>query len=338
MKIYQKIIMTDFNIYFQTLFIQKIFKFQRSTMVTLISIHMVKLYDTNVSETVLTNDFLFSSNKFVNSKGLVTDYDLLLKNSNDYSKNSSNYDENLNYNLFGVLKIDANYPLQKIEDDYVHLLKPIASFRYSPNGNTDMSNKDVFLNYNSVFNLNRIGSNSQVEGGESLSLGLEYIKKNNLGLNQIDFKLANVLKADEDHNMPSKSKLNNKRSDFFGDLKFGINENLNLNYNFSYDKDLKYSNLDQFSFDFSVNNFYTNVSYYSEHNDLPDVESIKNTSKFEFNEENKFTCEISKDLNEKFTQYYDLIYTQETMYFFKCGFNKSFYNDGSLEPSSLCFY
>ena len=298
-----------------------------------------KLYDTNVSETVLTNDFLFSSNKFVNSKGLVTDYDLLLKNSNDYSKNSSNYDENLNYNLFGVLKIDANYPLQKIEDDYVHLLKPIASFRYSPNGNTDMSNKDVFLNYNSVFNLNRIGSNSQVEGGESLSLGLEYIKKNNLGLNKIDFKLANVLKADEDHNMPSKSKLNNKRSDFFGDLKFGINENLNLNYNFSYDKDLKYSNLDQFSFDFSVNNFYTNVSYYSEHNDLPDVESIKNTSKFEFNEENKLTFEISKDLNENFTQYYDLIYTHETdCISLNLSFNKSFYNDGSLEPSkSLSF-
>ena len=67
-----------------------------------------------------------------------------------------------------------------------------------------------------------------------LKPGLEYIK-NNLGLNQIDFKLANVLKADEDHNMPSKSKLNSKRSDFF-DLKFGINENLNLNYNFSYDK------------------------------------------------------------------------------------------------------
>ena len=139
--------------------------------------------------------------------------------------------------------------------------------------------------------------------------------------------------------MPSKSKLNNKRSDFFGDLKFGINENLNLNYNFSYDKDLKYSNLDQFSFDFSVNNFYTNVSYYSEHNDLPDVESIKNTSKFEFNEENKLTFEISKDLNENFTQYYDLIYTHETdCISLNLSFNKSFYNDGSLEPSkSLSF-
>ena len=298
-----------------------------------------KLYDTNVTETVLTNDFLFSSNEYINLRGVVTDYDLLLKNSNNYSKNSSNYNENLNYNLYGVIKIDVNYPLQKINDDYVHLLKPIASFRYSPNGNTDLSGKDVFLNYNSVFDLNRIGSSSQVEGGESLSLGLEYKKNNDLGANVIDFRIANVLKTDEDNNMPSKSKLNNKRSDFFGDLTFTVNENLNLNYNFSYDKDLKYSNLDQFSFDLNVNNFYTNISYYSEHNDLPDVENIKNISKFNFNEENKLTFEISKDLNENFTQYYDLIYTHETdCISFNLSFNKSFYNDGSLEPNkSLSF-
>ena len=292
-----------------------------------------KLYDTNVTETVLTNDFLFSSNENVNLRGIVTDYDLLLKNSNNYSKNSSNYNENLNYNLFGVIKIDVNYPLQKIEDDYVHLLKPIASFRYSPNSNTDLSGKDVFLNYNSVFDLNRIGSSSQVEGGESLSLGLEYKKNDDLGTNIIDFRIANVLKTDEDINMPSKSKLNNKRSDIFGDLTFAVNENLNLNYNFSYDKDLKYSNLDQFSFDFSVNNFYTNISYYSEHNDLPDVENVKNISKFKFNEENKLTFEISKDLKENFTQYYDLIYSHETdCISLNLSFNKSFYNDGSLEP------
>ena len=50
-----------------------------------------------------------------------------------------------------------------------------------------------------------------------------------------------------------------------------IYEKLGINYElFSYDKDLKYSNLDQFSFDLNVNNFYTNISYYSEHNDLPD--------------------------------------------------------------------
>ena len=101
---------------------------------------------------------------------------------------------------------------------------------------------------------------------------------------------------------------------------------------------MKYSNLDQFSLILIIIIFILTF-HIIEHNDLPDVESIKNTSKFEFNEENKLTFEISKDLNENFTQYYDLIYTHETdCISFNLSFNKSFYNDGSLEPSkSLSF-
>ena len=293
-----------------------------------------KLYDTNVKESVVTNDFLFSSNEFISSYGLVTDYDLLLKNSNNYSNNSSLFEDNFNYNLFGIIKVDTSLPLQKKIDDYTHYLKPILSFRYSPNGNNDLSSKDVVLNYNSVFDINRIGSSSQVEGGESVTLGLEFKRNKNLGSNVLDFNLANVIKSNEDYRMPTKSKLNEKRSDIFGNLVYTLNSNAKFNYFFSYDKDLEYSNLDQLGIDLNVNNFFTNISYYSEHNDLPDVESIKNTSEFKFDNENKLKFAISKDLNDNFTEYYDLIYSHETdcigLYF---NYNKSFYRDGSLEPS-----
>ena len=69
--------------------------------------------------------------------------------------------------------------MKKNFENYTNYLKPIASLRYSPNGNNDISSKDIFLNYDSVFNLNRIGTTYEVEGGESLSLGLEFLKKNN---------------------------------------------------------------------------------------------------------------------------------------------------------------
>ena len=82
------------------------------------------------------------------------------------------------------------------------------SFRYSPNGNTDLSAKDIILNYDSAFDLNRIGTNYQVEGGESLSLGLEYKKTDYLGNNILDFRFANVLKPTENIKLPRKSKLN----------------------------------------------------------------------------------------------------------------------------------
>ena len=49
--------------------------------------------------------------------------------------------------------------------------------------------------------------------------------------------------------------------------------------------------------------------------------------------------EITKDLKEDFTQYYDLIYTYKTdCISINLNYNKSFYRDGNLEPNkSLSF-
>ena len=298
-----------------------------------------KHYDTNKTEALLTNDFLFSSNEFINSLGLSTNYQLLLKNSNDYIDNSTESGEKTNYNLFSTIKLDTSFPLQKRMENYTHYIKPIMSFRYSPNGNNDLSNKDIMLNYNNVFNLNRINTSSEVEGGEALSLGLEFKRKNNEGLNILDFKIANVLKAKEDHKLPTKSKLNKTRSDIFGSLNYRVNNNLQFGYDYSYNRDLKYSNLDQINMDLSVNNFISNFSFYSEDNDLGDKKNIKNTSKVNLNDENNIKFEISKDLNDDFTQYYDLVYLYQTdCISFNIKYNKSFYRDGNLEPSkSLSF-
>ena len=125
-----------------------------------------KLYNTNVTETVITNDFLFSSDEFVNSKGITSNYNLFLKNPSSYAKNSANFQENENYDLYGTIKFDGSFPLQKKLDQYIHYLRPVASIRYSPNGNSDISSKDVLLNYDNVFSLNRIGTSDQVEGGD----------------------------------------------------------------------------------------------------------------------------------------------------------------------------
>ena len=333
MKIYQEILKTDINIYFDFNFTRNIDLPDNYNGNFNFNSYYNKLYDTNVKESVITNDFLFRSNDFISQSGIVTDYNLLLKNSNNYSDNSTLFNEKLNYDLFGLIKVDTSFPLEKRLREFTHYLKPLISLRYSPNGNNDLSSKDVYLNYNSVFNLNRIGSTSQVEGGESISLGLEFKRLNNLGSDILDFKVANVIKSKEDYRMPTKSKLNKKRSDIFGNMNYKINDNTSLDYFFSYNKDLKYSNLDQIGIDWSVNNFLTNISYYSEQNDLSDVENVKNYSQFLIDEQNKLKFEISKDLSDNFTEYYDLIYSYETDCIgLSLNFNKSFYRDGNLEP------
>ena len=298
-----------------------------------------KIYDTNVKEAVITNDFLFSSNEFINSKGIASNYNIFLKNPSSYADNSSNFKDNGNYDLYGTVKLDASLPLQKKMKNYNDFLMPIASVRYSPNGNSDISSKNILLNYNNVFSLDRIGASDQVEGGDSLSMGLEY-KRTDIGGNDIiDFKIANVLKSKENLKLPSKSKLNKTRSDIFGSINYNYSDNLKLGYDFSYDRDLEYSNLEGLNLDIDFNNVFTNFYYYTTDNDLGNNETISNSTSINFGNENSFEFNTTKDLIDDFTEYYNLIYSYQTdCLSINFNYNKSFYRDGSLEPNeSLSF-
>ena len=293
-----------------------------------------KNFETNIIEAVIINDFTFTSNDFVNSRGFISNYTLLLKNTNNYSENSNAFDENKNYDLFTTLKYDLSLPLQKKLKKANHFLKPIASFRYSPNGNTNLSSKDISLNYDNVFGMNRINTNSQVEGGESLTLGLEFFRENNIDGRVFDFKVANVIKAKKDLNLPSKSKLDQTRSDIFGEMNYKVNKNINLGYFFSYDRDLKSSNLEGLDVGITVNNLITNFNYYTEDNDINNSENIKNETTFEINDQNKLGFIITKDLKEDFTQYYDLNYEYKTdCISINLKYNRTFYDVGNLEPN-----
>ena len=298
-----------------------------------------KNYNTNIFESVLTNNFLYSSDQFINTKGIVSNYELLLKNNNSYSKNSSSFKEDWQYDLFSTFKFDSSLPMAKITTDYTNYLTPRISFRYSPNGNSDISSKNILLNYNNVFSLNRISTDSEVEGGESLSLGLEFKRDNISGFNNFDFKIANNLRFNENRQLPSKSKLNKTRSDIFGNLNYKFNKDFKIGYNFSYDRDLEYSNLEQINFEYGVNNFFTNFSYYTENNDIGDLEIINNFSRYELDNENIISFEVNKDLKDDFTQYYNVIYTYETdCISMNFNYNKTFFRDGNLEPNkSLSF-
>ena len=83
-----------------------------------------------------------------------------------------------------------------------------------------------------------------------------------------------------------------------------------------------------------MNNLFTNFSYYHEDNDLGSKESLMNTSNLNIDEENKLSFEISKNLKDNFTEYYNLIYGYETdCLTINLSYNKSFYRDGNLDPN-----
>ena len=80
----------------------------------------------------------------------------------------------------------------------------------------------------------------------------------------------------EEINLPTKSTLNNKGSDFVGSLIFEPNKNLKFDYNFSMDSDFQSSNYNLLKTDISVNKFVTSFEFHQEDDDVGSESYLSN--------------------------------------------------------------
>jgi len=298
-----------------------------------------KNYDTNKYESLLINDFLFKSNNYINTRGFITNYDFLIKNFNSYTENSTSYKNKEDYEVFGTFLMKTSLPLTRVNDNGNDYLNPILSLRYSPNNTKNISDKDFMLSYDNIFSLNRIGTNEIVEGGKSISLGVEYENKNKNNEKLFSLSLANSISDRKNVNLPSKTKLNEERSDIVGKLSFSPNKVLNFDYTFSYDNNFKYSNYDTVSTVINYGVVSSSFNFLSSGDVIGNDEIISNSSTIKLNNEKSLKFNIAKDLNRDFTEYYDLIYEYET----DClkasiEYNKKFYEDGNLQPEKSLFF
>ena len=293
-----------------------------------------KNYETNIYEVLFNNDFLFESNNFISKTGILTDYDLLLKNFNTYSENSTNYESKNDHEIYSTMLLKSTLPLKKKLENSNNYLTPIISARFSPNNAKNISGDDFRLDYENLFSLNRIGRSDMVEGGRSLTIGVEFEKQNLSDEKIFGFKIGNVIKDKKSSNLPTKSKLDQTRSDIVGDISLNLSNNFDLEYKFSYDRDLNYSNYDSIGTKFEVNNFVTSFNYITENHELGNSEIINNTTKLKFTDEHSLIFKSTKDLKADFTEYVNLIYQYKTdclLALFE--YDKKFYSDGNLTPT-----
>ncbi len=298
-----------------------------------------KIYNTNIYETLINNDFNFESYDFISSKGIVTDYSLLLKNYNTYSKNSSIYEEKNDHEIFGTFLLKSELPLKKNLNENDNFLKPIAQLRFSPTNGKNISNSGSRLDYGSIFSPNRIGRSDMVEKGKSLTLGLEFEKQNFQNEKILAFNIGNIIKDKKNGALPNISKLDQTRSDIVGDFYYKFKDNLELKYNFSYDRDLKFSNYDAVTAKLGVNKLITTFDYITENHELGNSELLTNNTEIKFSNEHSLKFDTTKDLKDDFTQFYKLAYQYET----DClsasfEYEKKFFRDGNLMPDESLYF
>ena len=300
-----------------------------------------KEYNTNVNEKILINDFSYKKYDSIKKLGLIDNYELLVKNFNAKTKNSSKFTGKNHNNLATIFNYEVKMPLRKIDAQYEKSLIPKISARYSPNKTANITNEDRTLNVDNIFSLNRIGTQESVEGGASITFGTEYsIKEEENPNNKIlSLNLATVFRDEENLDLPKKTSLDHKTSDVFGQLEYNFNKSFNLKYDFSVDNDLNTINYNKITTELSINNFVTNFEF-AERNNFTDSKSyFSNSSKLSFDDSNSLSFKTRKNKDTNLTEYYNLIYQYKN----DClvagiEYNKNYYTDVNIKPEEELFF
>ena len=297
-----------------------------------------KQYQTNLYEANLVNSLVFSSDPFVQSNGLKNRYNFSLSNPNAITQSSANTNENTHRILSSFL-FESSYPLKKEKEKSINYLTPIFQLRYSPNKTKNIKDSDRRIDLNNIYSFDRIASSDNVEGGQSITIGTAYKKTDKQDNELINLGLATVFRDEVNEDLPTKSTIGNKSSDFVGNFSYKPNKVINFNYDFSLDNTLDRSNYDSIQTTLSVNNFVTTFEYLEENNELGNESFIANNTSFKFNDANSIKFKTRKNKKTDLTEFYKLVYQyQNDCLKAAIEYNKNYYEDSDLKPSENIFF
>ena len=304
------------------------------------------LSETNITTSTLFNDLNYSSLSSFYDSGISSNYEVSLKNTNTTGKNSPLYKESLQSELMSAYTYNATLPLIKKNQYSFNTLEPKLSLRFSPHDMKNNSKLERRIDVNNIFNTNRLSLNDSFEGGESITLGLDF-KKEKINIkdqiNEIeeyfDFKLASVYRFNDEENIPTNSTLNKKKSNIFGQINFRPNKIFSLDYDFSLTSNLDVLEYNSVDVKFNYNKVSTNFNYLQEKGTIGRTNVLENMTKYNFNEDNSILFSTRRNRNLNLTENYDLVYEYKN----DClvagiKYKKNYYNDADIKPVEELFF
>ena len=294
------------------------------------------LDNTNNVKSRIINDISFKMNeKIFSNLGIKNNYNFYFKNLNSIGKNVNTYKSSPQIELQSLIEFTSELPLIKITKLENETLIPRLSLRLNPGDMKNHSQTDRKINTSNIFDINRLGIDDSFESGNSLTIGVDYEKQNkNNKENYFNWKLASVFRDDQEQNIPSQTTLNNKSSNIFGSVDYGLSEFVNLDYNFAIDKQVRNFQYNSIGLGLSLNNFVTKFNFIEESSSIGNTNIFENESKYNFDQSNSLSFKTRRNREINLTEYYDLIYEYKN----DCltagvKFNKTYYEDRDLKPA-----
>ncbi len=298
-----------------------------------------KTHSTNTHEAVQINDFLINSPLNISINGFENKLQALIKNVNSKGTNSSKYKEKTQSEILTMLIYNMSYPMQKFNEKYLESLIPKLSIRYSPNDTKNVKNNIRYLDKSNIFSLNRMGDIESIEGGSTLTLGLDYEKQNSDNNKILGFNVAGVLRDEKNNNLSTTSTLGQKQSDIVGGFYYSPINNLSFDYDFSLNNKLDTANLHDLNISLSANNFVSTFNFYEQNNKIGNNSYIGNEIKYLLDESNSFAFSTRKNKKNNLTEYYNLIYEYKNdCLVASIKYNKEYYESNNIKPFEQLFF
>ena len=305
------------------------------------------LKNTNNLTTTVANNLNYSSIDFISNLGFKNNFYFYLKNLNSIGKNDNTYTSSAQIYGMSIFKFDTSFPLLRSKNLVEENLTPKISLRINPGNNmNDYSGSSAIINANNVFDINRLGISNDFETGKSLTFGIDYkydpieeSQSDNQKDAYLEFKLATVIRDQNESEIPQSSTINRKNSNLFGSINNNLLNNTNLNYHFSLDNDMKTLDSHSIGTEISINNFVTSFNYIEQRNLIGSTHLISNTTEYKLDDNTslKFATRRNKEID--LTEFYDLSYEYKNDCLTAAlRFNKTLYQDRDLVPTEDLFF
>ncbi len=299
----------------------------------------IKSYNTNILEKVNINDLVYNSDIKITSGGIENSFNFIIKNVNTESDNSKVYKNDFDSTLRSQFEFNSSYPLIKKDDRFDKIITPKISLRYNPNKTKNKTEDIRQINYDNIFDLNRLSLSDTLEGGESLTFGSKYSLNDKLNNELFSAQIANVIRIEEDENIPESSSIGQKNSNIVSSFVLNPSDDLSLNYQFSMDQSFDKTEYQLLSADLNINNFVTTFEYLNESSNFANDSYLYNKSSYNFNEKNSLSFKTRENKKEKITEFYNLIYEYKNDCLIAAvEYSKDYYNFQDLKPEEKLFF
>ena len=106
------------------------------------------------------------------------DFEINLKNLNSLGKNNNEYKSSPQIELMSMINFNSALPMIKENNYHKNYLTPKISLKFNPHDMKNYSTSDRKISTENIFNNNRLALEDTLETGKSLTVGIDFKRKN----------------------------------------------------------------------------------------------------------------------------------------------------------------